>query len=766
MGCCILFANSLSAQLIIQSTATVSVKGNTTSTVDIQGTGTLALNGTHPQNLNVNGHYIPNLQINNDSNISLTGSAQLSGILTFTTGNILLNNFNLTLDNSATITGAANTRFVTTNNSGYLIKRGMGATVFQYPVGNSTSTYNPLTLSNTGTIDTIGVRCLASMFSNGLTGIAFTKQVVDASWDITEQTSGGSNLSITPGWYASDELTGFDRTNVTLAHYNTIASSWDTSNIQTGPASGSNPYSYTRTGVTNTGTFALGTWASPTPAINSTLLATQTVDSIFSYTITATNSPTSFNATGLPAGLNINTVTGIISGTVTTIGTYSVTISATNGYGTTNQTLVIHINPLAPVITSPATANATTGTAFSYSITATNNPTSFNATGLTAGLNINTVTGTIAGTPTIAGKDTVIISATNAGGTGSDTLIITVKPPTPVITSASTATGTTGNSFTYTITASNNPISFNATGLPSGLNINTTTGVISGTPAAAGSSTVNINATNAGGTGSATLTITINNPPAPVITSSTTATVIVNNTFSYTITASNNPTSFNATGLPTGLSIDVSTGIISGTPTTTGSYPVTITATNLGGTDSKTLTINVNNPPAPIITSTATASGIVDSTFNYAITASNNPGSYNATALPAGLIINTSTGVISGTPTIFGVYTSTISATNAGGTDSITLTITIDTLPPISGIVVYPNPLVNGGSLHVTLLGWQNGIAFAIYGINGKLVKTGTVTVSGGAIIIPITNLSSGAYALHLSNGSTIITREFVVLQH
>ncbi|MBI2515971.1 MAG: SMP-30/gluconolactonase/LRE family protein, partial [Opitutae bacterium] len=84
-------------------------------------------------------------------------------------------------------------------------------------------------------------------------------------------------------------------------------------------------------------------------------------------------------------------------------------------------------------------------------------------------------------------------------------------PPYPVITSATTATGPYGSSFSFTVTAVNDPTSFALTGtLPAGLTFNPTTGVISGTPTAAGASTVNITATNAYGTGSAVpLTITI-----------------------------------------------------------------------------------------------------------------------------------------------------------------------------------------------------------------------------------------------------------------
>src|SRR5205814_2099947 len=85
-------------------------------------------------------------------------------------------------------------------------------------------------------------------------------------------------------------------------------------------------------------------------------------------------------------------------------------------------------------------------------------------------------------------------------------------PPPPVITSATTATGQVGVAFSYQITATNNPTSYGATGLPAGLTVNTSTGLISGTPTTAGTYTVTISATNAGGTGSATLTLTINNP--------------------------------------------------------------------------------------------------------------------------------------------------------------------------------------------------------------------------------------------------------------
>src|SRR5438067_2512929 len=402
----------------------------------------------------------------------------------------------------------------------------------------------------------------------------------------------------------------------------------------------------------------------PPPVITSATTASGTVGIAFSYQITATNNPTSYNATGLPSGLSVNTSAGVVSGTATTAGTYIVTISATNAGGTGSATLVITTNPAAPVIQPPFTATGTVGSNFSYTINATNNPTSYNATGLPAGLTINTGNGKITGKPTTAGIYQVTLSATNGGGTGTATLVITVGP--------FTATGTVGVPFSYQIPASGTPTSYNATGLPSGLTVDTFTGLILGTPAAgtdAGSPySVTISATyGVGGsaiTGSGTLTLTIN-PAPPVITSANTATGTVGTAFSYRITASNNPTSYNTT--PTspasGLTVNTSTGLISGTPTMAGIYGITISATNVSGTGTATLVITIG----PF-----TATGTVNVPFSYQIPATGTPASYNATGLPSGLTVNTTTGVISGTTTAVGAFSVTISATYGTGSSAIT----------------------------------------------------------------------------------------------
>ena len=440
---------------------------------------------------------------------------------------------------------------------------------------------------------------------------------------------------------------------------------------------------------------------------NSPLTAAGTVGTAFSFTITASSSPTSYSASPLPPGVTVNTATGAITGTPSTAGSTSVLLGATNATGTGNATLTITVAAagVAPVITnSPLTAAGTVGTPFNFTITATGTPISYSATPLPAGVTINTATGVLSGTPTAVGTTSVLLGATNATGTGNATLTITVAAAgvAPIITNSPlTAAGTVGTPFSFTITATGTPTSYSATPLPAGVVINTTTGALTGTPTAVGSTSVLLGATNATGTGNATLTITVAAAGvAPVITNSPlTAAGTVGTPFSFTITATGTPTSYSASPLPAGLSIVAATGAITGTPTAVGTTSVLLGATNATGTGNATLTITVAAAGvAPVITnSPLTAAGTVGTPFSFAITATGTPTSYSATPLPAGLVRNAATGVITGTPTAVGVTAVTLGATNSFGTGSATLTITI----AAAGVapVITNSPLTAAGTV-------------------------------------------------------------------
>jgi len=546
-------------------------------------------------------------------------------------------------------------------------------------------------------------------------------------------------------------------------------------------AVGSTTTTITATNAGGTGSGTVTITINPAKPVVTTNTASGTTGVAFSYTITATNTPTSYAASPLPAGLTFNTATGVISGTPTAVGSTTTTITATNAGGTGTGTVTISITaalPPAPVVTTNTTSG-TVGTAFSYTITATNTPTSYTATPLPAGLTFNTGTGVISGTPTAVGSTTTTITATNAGGTGTGIVTITINPAKPVVTT-NTASGTTGVAFSYTITATNTATSYTATPLPAGLTFNTATGVISGTPTAVGSTTTTITATNAGGTGSGTVTITIN--PALMITSNGAVNGIIGTSFTYTIT-SNTVASYSSTALPPGLTLDHATGVISGTPTLLGVYPVTITATNANGSTNNALEITITNEP-PVITSVNTQTVDAGEAFSYAITATNEPSGFTAKGLPAGIVFNSTTGEISGSTTITGVYTVTLGATNAAGTGTEILTLTIagaDThFPPSMSPVLAPNPVRVDQLIQVSTPQWNVGqeVGIEVYNYLGVLAasenniivttielledKTDT-PYSGPGIGINLPNLIAGDYILVLRSSDGRIVKKFRV---
>ena len=468
-------------------------------------------------------------------------------------------------------------------------------------------------------------------------------------------------------------------------------------------------------------TVVLTVTAGTTPVITSPLSATIPYGLAFTYQIQATNSPTSFASSGLPAGLTLNPTSGLISsgGQPTYYSnwgsTYSVTISATNSSGTNSSTVVLTVGGEVSVISSSLAVSAIAGQSFTYQATATGRPTDYVASGLPSGLTLNSYTGLISGTMNVSpGVYTATLSVFCAYGWTSSYLVITVGAVPgnrPTITSSLSANAYSGLTFFYQIAASNTPTSFAASGLPAGLALDPLSGAISGTLSApSGVYVVSITATNPVGTGSASLSITVGVLAPPVVTSAKTANANVGSSFGYQITASSSGLYFAATGLPPGLSLNTVSGVISGTPQTTGVYSAAVTAINQIGQSSQTLTITVSAAiaaQAPAITSPATANAWIGEVFSYQITGSNAPTSYTAGGLPAGLTLNASTGAISGTPSgSAGTFAVTISVANGAGSATGTVTITVQ-----SAAVTSYTPLAISTYAGATANGSANGTA-------------------------------------------------------
>ena len=339
------------------------------------------------------------------------------------------------------------------------------------------------------------------------------------------------------------------------------------------------------------------------PAATLTVLVPATITSgtnvigrqglFLSFTNTATGTtPITFGADGLPAGLSIESVSGVISGIPEVMGIFDVAIYATNAAMTTTGHLVFRLTTGVPGITSALSANGKQGQPFNYTITASNDPVSFSASVLPTGMSVDPVTGVISGTPMVSGAFPITISASNQYGSDSQDLTLSLTSSVPVITSKLVATGKQGQNFSYTLTTTD-PALLSASNLPPGLHFDPASGIISGPPIVSGTFQIALGATNQFGSDSQVLTLTIASS-VPVITSARTATWTENQTnFSYTIKASNTPTSYGASGLPLGLTVNTNTGKITGTPLYGGTFTVPIWAMNAWGTGSTNLVLTI-----------------------------------------------------------------------------------------------------------------------------------------------------------------------------
>lgn len=424
----------------------------------------------------------------------------------------------------------------------------------------------------------------------------------------------------------------------------------------------------------------------------------------------------------LPAGLVLNATSGKISGTPTVVSSMTgYTVTATNDAGSSSFVIKIKVNAATTVLAPPSGLSYTSPNTFTVGTAiSTLTPTvsggavaSYNvAPSLPGGLAISSSTGKITGTPTVSSLlATYTVTATNASGSTSYGVQIKVNAAPVALAPPSSLSYTTPNTFTAgtAITTLNPTVSGGAIAsysvspsLPSGLSLSSSTGKISGTPASASSlTTYTVTATNASGSTSFGVQIKVNSAPI-VLAPPSSLSYPTPNTFTAgtAITALNPTVSGGAVAsysvspsLPSGLALSSSTGKITGTPSIASSLTTyTVTATNASGNTTFGVQIKVNAAPivlpAPSSLSYTSPNTFVTGTSIAGLTPSISGGavaSYSVSpGLPQGLSLNSTSGVISGTPTsASGSSTYTVTATNATGSTSFGVVITVNT-PPVN----------------------------------------------------------------------------------
>jgi hypothetical protein len=388
----------------------------------------------------------------------------------------------------------------------------------------------------------------------------------------------------------------------------------------------------------------------------------------------------------LPSGLSLNTSTGAITGKpVTQTASAQYVISRNFTGATAHDTLTVTVNgftygtasanyPQNAAITAN-TVGSVIGAGGTYSITPS----------LPGGLSLNTSTGAISGTPTIPSSATkYAVTRTFTGADASDTVTIgvTLVAPTTLAYAAETSTYGKNASIsanTATVGGTTTGLTFALQGgtLPTGLSLNTSTGAITGKPTVAGSFEPIIRVSNDSGSVDDTLTITVNGFSYASATSTYgKGHTITSNTVSGVTGVGGSYSVIPA--LPSGLSLNTSTGAITGTPTAqTAVAQYAISRTFTGATAHDTITMTVNG-----FSYTTASPGYAQNeaiTPNTVTSVIGAGGTYSVSpSLPDGLSLNTSTGAISGTPTLPSSATKfavTRTFTGADATDTVTISV-------------------------------------------------------------------------------------------
>ena len=227
--------------------------------------------------------------------------------------------------------------------------------------------------------------------------------------------------------------------------------------------------------------------------------------------------------------------------------------------------------------------------------------------------------------------------------------------------------------------------------------------------------------------------IPFRNPQAPVISSDLSVAGDAGSPFTYTITASGLPTRFAAGGLPSGFTLNTSTGVISGTSQLDGTFRVTLAAFNQLGRGLANLTLTLN--PTYEITSSLAATGLeVGQSYRYNITLRGSVSAYGVNNLPPGLSLNRQNGLISGRPTRPGTFTTTLqglqgSAVLASGQKTFTVS---PVTPPVINSSLTAAALTRGIPYTYTITATGSPTSFGAVNLPpGLRVNARTGVISG-----------------------------------
>jgi hypothetical protein len=473
-----------------------------------------------------------------------------------------------------------------------------------------------------------------------------------------------------------------------------------------------------------------------------------------------------YSASSLPAGLSINSSTGVISGTISSTADsaspYASTVRVSDGTYSTSQTFTWTVSHV--FVVNPGNQANTTGDVVSVSVSARDrdgDTLTYSATGLPSGLSMNgstgVISGTVANTADVGSPYSVAVTASDAGksNTQSFTWSVSQHITFAATPNQSSADGDAGSLTIVAVDPDNDTLSYSASGLPSGLLINSSTGVISGTIGTTADSgspyNVTITASDGAHTGSQTFSWVVTHVgvtnPGPLV--SYDGAVV-----SLTIQgrdADGDTLSYSATGLPSGLSINSTTGTISGTISSTAHtaspYNVAVTASDGTHSASQSFTWTVSHVVIGFPNARTNTEG---DTVSLQLSATDMDGdalTYSSSTLPAGLSLNPSTGLVSGT--IAGgaasgsPYTITIAATDGTQSSSQVFSWTVN--PYVALMKPSDQSNLEGASISLQLQASDAGSHTLTYTVTN--LPTG-LSISGS------TGLISGTIATGAAAGS------------